>query len=59
MTRTGRPTLPTGKARGEIFTVRLMPEERALIDAAAKAKNLKVTTWARKCLISRAKRDIM
>ena len=59
MTRTGRPSLAEGKARGIVFTVRLLLEERRQIDAAAKAKQLKVTDWARKCLIKQAKRDIL
>lgn len=58
MTRTGRPLLPAGEARGKMFSVRLSPEERELIDAAALRKKQKVTSWARKCLIDRAKRDI-
>ena len=50
----GRPPLAEGKARGIIFTVRVSPEERDTILAAAKRTGQPVTQWARDALLRTA-----
>lgn len=50
----GRPVLPAGKARGEILTVRLTPDERKRINTASKRAGKNPTVWARDNLLQSA-----
>ena len=52
----GRPKKPIGAARGNILRIRLTDEERKLIDAAAEAKSLDSSAWARSELLSLARK---
>jgi hypothetical protein len=47
----GRPRLPDGTARTEVFAIKLSAEERAQIDATAERAGKHVTQWARDALI--------
>lgn len=47
----GRPPLPRGTARTEVFALKLSEEERAAIDAAAERDGKPVTGWARDALM--------
>jgi uncharacterized protein (DUF1778 family) len=53
--RMGRPPLAEGKARDIVFTLRLAPDERDAIEAAAERAGKPVTQWARELLIGAAK----
>jgi uncharacterized protein (DUF1778 family) len=50
----GRPKLSTEERKRAIFSIRLSPEERAEIEAAAEAKGLKASDWARSILLEAA-----
>lgn len=50
----GRPPMPEGAAKGNMFAVRLTPAERAAIDAAAERAGKGVTQWAREVLLAAA-----
>jgi predicted HicB family RNase H-like nuclease len=52
--RMGRPPLAEGKAREIVFTLRLSPEERDAIVAAAARMGNPVTQWARGALLAAA-----
>ena len=43
----GRPRMAKGEAKGTIMPVRLSPEERKRVEAAAKASNQTVSAWVR------------
>ena len=43
----GRPKLPKGEAMGRIVPVRFAPEDLKAMEAAAKAKNQKLSEWIR------------
>jgi hypothetical protein len=45
----GRPAV-AGKARGAIFSVRLTPEERRIVERAAGRQGRKASEWAREVL---------
>jgi mobilization protein NikA len=47
----GRPPLPAAERKGKIFSVRLSREERAQVEAAAKARGLTAAAWARQVLL--------
>lgn len=47
----GRPPLPEGTRKAAIFSIRLSPDERVLVDVAAAAFGLKASDWARKVLM--------
>lgn len=51
-----RPRKPDGEQRENVLRIRLTPEERAAIDAAAKAKGLDTSTYARMELLALAKK---
>lgn len=51
----GRPTLPEGTARTQVFALKLSADERAAIDAAAERVGKPVTQWARDVLLARAR----
>ena len=48
----GRPPLAEGQAKEVIFTMRLNPEERDAIVAAAKRAGKPVRQWAREALLA-------
>jgi predicted HicB family RNase H-like nuclease len=50
----GRPPLADGKARAVVFTLRLSPEERDALVAAAERDGKPVTPWARETLMHAA-----
>ena len=50
--KAGRPPLPTGSAKAEMLRVRVTPDERKAIDAAAKAKDQSRSDWIRSILIA-------
>jgi hypothetical protein len=52
----GRPPKPDGEARDNVLRIRLTDAERAVLDAAAGAKTLDTSTWARSELLAIAKR---
>jgi hypothetical protein len=41
----GRPPLPASERKGKIFSMRLSREERAQVEAAAKARGLTAAAW--------------
>jgi uncharacterized protein (DUF1778 family) len=51
----GKPKDPES-VKSYMLRVRMTEEDRRLIEAAAKAKSLEVSTWARSELVSLAKR---
>lgn len=51
----GRPALPKADRRAAIFSVRLSPEERGQVEAAAQALGLKAAAWARLALLDSCK----
>jgi predicted HicB family RNase H-like nuclease len=53
----GRPPLGDGKARDVVFTLRVSPEERAALVAAAEREGKPVTQWARDALLASATRQ--
>jgi predicted HicB family RNase H-like nuclease len=50
----GRPPLAEGRVKGIIFTMRLNPEERDAIVAAAEREGKPVRQWAREALLRAA-----
>lgn len=54
--RMGRPPKPKGEARPERFQIRLNPDERKTLDAAAKLAGADTSTWAREALLKLARR---
>lgn len=57
MPKAGRPKLPKNEVRAA-FPMRLSKDERASVDAAAKAAGEKATSWARNQLLKAAGHDI-
>jgi hypothetical protein len=55
----GRPPLAVGAAKDVMFCVRLTPDERAALVAAAALASLPVSEWARRALLGQAKSDRM
>ena len=55
--KVGRPALPKNRARANITTLRVQPEERAAFDKAAKKRGLSLSDWIRKTLKSAIERD--
>jgi hypothetical protein len=55
----GRPKLPKAKRKVVIFSIRLSEKERAQIDRAARARELKAADWARSILVHEAFRACM
>jgi hypothetical protein len=53
--RIGRPPLAPGEAKGTIFSVRLTPEERAVVESAAERAGEKASAWARHVLLRAAR----
>ena len=45
--KAGRPPLPKGNAKAVMLRVRVTADERAAIEAAAKANNQKAAEWIR------------
>lgn len=50
----GRPKVPKNRAKSPGISVRLTPDERALIDKAISASGLKTSEFARKALLQAA-----
>lgn len=53
--KAGRPPKPKGEAKALVFCVRLSPDERALIDAAAERDGWPSSAWAREVLLAYAR----
>jgi hypothetical protein len=51
-----RPRKPEGEQRENVLRIRLTPQERASIDAAAKEKGLDTSTYARMELLALSKK---
>jgi hypothetical protein len=54
----GRPKKPEGGARKNVLRIRLTTEERATLDAAAQARGLDVSAWARSELLTLARKTV-
>jgi len=50
----GRPALSPEERKQAIFSIRLSPEERATIEAAAEQAGLTASDWARSVLLEAA-----
>ena len=50
--RMGRPPLPKGEAREDVFTLRLNDEERRKLEVTARRAGKPVTQWAREVLLA-------
>jgi len=48
--KAGRPPLPKGSAKDEFLRIRVTPDERKAIEAAAKAKKQSASGWIRSTL---------
>jgi uncharacterized protein (DUF1778 family) len=48
--KAGRPPLPKGDAKDEFLRIRVTPDERKVIEEAAKAKKQSVSGWIRSTL---------
>jgi uncharacterized protein (DUF1778 family) len=51
----GRPPNPEGP-REDVIHVRVLPEERAVVEAAAEREGVTVASWAREALMAAAER---
>lgn len=51
-----RPKKPAGESRANVLRIRLTDAERRALDAAANARTLDTSTWARAELLQIAKR---
>lgn len=58
MARTGRPKLEAGRKRIDLLSVRLQPEERGLLEAAALRAGLKLSEWVREALLRAARASV-
>jgi len=45
--KVGRPALPQGSTKAVMLRVRVTPEELKLVEAAARAKDQRVSDWIR------------
>jgi hypothetical protein len=54
----GRPKKPEGEAKTYMLRVRMTAKERALMDEAARAKSLQLSTWARSELVELARKTL-
>jgi uncharacterized protein (DUF1778 family) len=52
----GRPKKPEGEAKTYMLRVRMSAEERDLLDAAARAKSLQLSSWVRSEMLALARR---
>lgn len=52
--RIGRPPKAPGDAKASTFSVRLTPDERARIEAAAERTGVRPSEWARMVLLASA-----
>jgi uncharacterized protein (DUF1778 family) len=52
----GRPKKAAGQSKTYMLRIRMTQEERALIEEAASAKSLEMSTWARSELMGLAKK---
>lgn len=53
----GRPKKQPGESRSVVLQVRLTPEERALLDQAARTRGVDTSTWVRMEVLAIARRD--
>jgi hypothetical protein len=53
-TKMGRPVLPKGEAKGEVFSVRVSADAAGKIHQAIKKSGLSKPEWARNALIRAA-----
>jgi uncharacterized protein (DUF1778 family) len=54
----GRPKKAKADSKSYMLRIRMTEEDRELIDAAAKAKSLETSTWARSELVMLAKKAL-
>jgi uncharacterized protein (DUF1778 family) len=54
----GRPKKPDAEALSFMLRIRMSQEDRELLDRAAKAKSLQLSSWARSELVALARRII-
>jgi hypothetical protein len=52
----GRPKKPKADVKGDVLRIRLTDADRALLDEAAKDRNLDTSTWARSELLTLARK---
>ena len=52
----GRPTVPKKEYRGEVFSVRLNPEEAKTVRRAIETAHAKASEWMREALLEKAAR---
>ena len=55
--RIGRPPLPKKLAKAELLSVRFAPEEKRILERAAKDAGVALSEWARRVLIAAAEAD--
>ena len=53
----GRPTLPKGETKGEVFSVRVAADAAGKIHQAIKKSGLKKPDWARNALVMAANKS--
>jgi hypothetical protein len=56
--KAGRPRKPSGTAKTDTITVKLSADDKAKVDKAVKVSGLGRSTWARKCLLYVAEKNI-
>jgi hypothetical protein len=54
----GRPKLPKGEAKGEVYGARLAPDDAKTVSAAIQRSGLDKSEWIRKALLSAATGNI-
>lgn len=54
--RRGRPPKPAGESQTAVLFLKMTPDERGAIDAAARAAGRPVSVWAREILLSVARK---
>lgn len=50
--KVGRPKLPKGQAKATPLQIRLNPDDRKVVEKAAKAKNQTVSDWIRNAMMA-------
>lgn len=56
--RPGRPKLAEDERKGTTIRFRAAPDEHELLEAAARARGMPLSAWARDILLSRARREL-
>ena len=54
----GRPKLPKGEAKGEVYGARLSPDDAKTVKGAIQRSSLDKSEWIRKALLSAATGNI-